>query len=303
MFDIVEVGDWPPDGDEPMGTKKKFWLRAPDGIRWLFKQKTRPHSDDDSTEKLAAELAGLFGIPHAVAELARRFGHRGVISRDVLADCGAVEMIHGNSLLARTDPAYPTAERYHNAEHTVERVAAVLAERGVGQPAGTAPNPAIRDAYDLFIGYLLFDAWIGNSDRHHENWAVLRLSDGRLVMSPSYDHASCLGHNEPADRKAERLTTRDRGRQVATFAARARSALYRAERDTRPLGTAEAFVAAAEPRPDAGVYWLQRLAAVDLGRATDIVNRVPDAMMPEEARRFAVAMLEANRARLLSAPC
>jgi hypothetical protein len=25
--------------------------------------------------------------------------------------------------------------------------------------------------YEIFVGYLLFEALIGNTDRHHENWA------------------------------------------------------------------------------------------------------------------------------------
>ncbi len=304
MFDIVEVGDWPPVGDEQMGMKQKCWLEAPDGVRWLFKQKTRPHTVEDCTEKLAAELADLFGIPHATAELAGRTGNRGVITRNLLPDCDAVEMVHGNSLLASTDPAYETTRRFHNPQHTALRVQQVLAGGEIGLPLGFSPGPPICDAFDLFLGYLMFDAWIGNTDRHHENWAVLRLTDGkRLVLCPSYDHATCLGHNVGLEQKRRRLVPGNRADTVGAFAARALSALFASEDDSKGMPTVVAFVTAAADRLDASRYWLDRLAAVDPGRATDIVNRMPDAMMPEVARQFAVAMLDANRARLLSAPC
>ena len=56
-YPIRDVTDWQAVNDEPMGTKPKYWLRAPADERWLFKKKHRPHSDDDWSEKIAAELA------------------------------------------------------------------------------------------------------------------------------------------------------------------------------------------------------------------------------------------------------
>jgi hypothetical protein len=32
---------------------------------------------------------------------------------------------------------------------------------------------------DAFVGYLVFDALIGNTDRHHENWGI---TDGRYCL-------------------------------------------------------------------------------------------------------------------------
>lgn len=39
-------------------------------------------------------------------------------------------------------------------------------------PDWTAPE-GIETAQDLFIGYILLDALIGNGDRHHENWGFV----------------------------------------------------------------------------------------------------------------------------------
>lgn len=38
---------------------------------------------------------------------------------------------------------------------------------------------------------IVFDALIGNSDRHHSNWAILRSNDG-INFSPLYDNGSSL---------------------------------------------------------------------------------------------------------------
>src|SRR5712691_13257238 len=36
-------------------------------------------------------------------------------------------------------------------------------------PIGWTPFAGVREAVDVFVGYLMFDAWIANTDRHHEN--------------------------------------------------------------------------------------------------------------------------------------
>jgi len=301
LFVISEVSAWPTAGDEMMGTKPKIWLSsANDGPKWLFKQKARAHSEDDWSEKVACELAELFGIPHAAVDLANRNGSRGVISRDLLHDFGATEFIPGNRLLVEEDPDYPTETRYHLAKHTVDRVFRVL-EAGVGLPTWPDAAAGISTACELFTGYLLFDAWIANTDRHHENWAVLRRGDGSLVLSPSYDHASSLGHNLSDKDRRERLTTRDRNQTVEAFVAKARSALYRGETDpaAKPVSTADAFRMAADRLPSAGAVWLDKLRIIPAGDITDILRRVPAVVMSDVAKKFVEAVLQANRRRLL----
>ena len=52
-------------------------------------------------------------------------------------------------------------------------------------------------AVDMFCGYLVLDAWVGNQDRHDQNWAALRQTSapGAMRLASSYDHASSLGSN------------------------------------------------------------------------------------------------------------
>jgi hypothetical protein len=59
-------------------------------------------------------------------------------------------------------------------------------------------NGSLRDHVWLFPGYLMLDALIGNTDRHHENWGarvLAGLGNGRrmAVLAPTYDHASSEG--------------------------------------------------------------------------------------------------------------
>lgn len=68
---------------------------------------------------------------------------------------------------------------------------------GFGPPPNSVATAGL-DAFDVFVGYLLFDALIANTDRHDRNWAVLVPPpghDARFALCGSYDHASSLGFN------------------------------------------------------------------------------------------------------------
>lgn len=304
-FPILDVTDWPAAGEEAMGSKRKVWLEAADRAKWLFKQQHRAYTGDDWSEKVAAEVADLLGVPHATVQLATRRGVRGCIGRDLVGQLGAAELVPGNRLLVEHDPTYPKDDRYYRvSDHTLDRVLAAIGQGFIGVPAGTPDDPAVRCARDVFVGYLLLDALIGNTDRHPENWAVLLFRpvgpERAGVLCPTFDHAACLGFNLADGERAGRLSTRDRGYAVSAYVLKARSALYRSEADKKPLSPLDTFRAAAGWCPDAARYWLGRLTRIGDEQLTDIVNRVPDVMMTGTARRFASAVLSCNRTNLLA---
>ena len=195
-------------------------------------------------------------------------------------------------------PNYLQINRYHVAEHTIDRVFTALGAHYIELPEESPRDSAIQSPPDLFVGYLLLDALIGNTDRHHENWAILDSpSDNRrqAVLSPTFDHASSLAHVLTDEERARRLTTRDRGYSVAAFVAKARSALYRVQGD--PVRCARSrFSEAENRRADAGTFWRERLGTLDAGILEDIVSRVPDEIMSQTSKEFALALLTCNRA-------
>jgi hypothetical protein len=314
-YSIRDVDPARAEEPESMGSKDKFWFRE-GKVRWLFKYSRRlivPSADTLSTEanevaytgehwaeKLAAEIADALGIPHAVVELAQDQERRipGAMVRDLkVTSPGA--LVHGNELLFELNPSYPKALQYHTREHTLDNIFAVLSRPVIGLPPGFDVPAAIRTAEDLFVGYLLLDALIGNTDRHHENWALIRSLDGGLVLAPSYDHASSLGRDLSGSQQQTRLTTRDAQATVEAYAQKARSAIYRNSQDRRPMGTLAAFAEAAARRPEAAHAWRLRLQDVPDAVLEPIVTRVPDQFMSASARQFVVRFLEYTRRQIL----
>lgn len=166
----------------------------------------------------------------------------------------------------------------------------------LSRPHGEAPG--LVSAADWFVGYLLLDAVIVNSDRHHENWGVLQLESGARQLAPSYDHASSLGRELGDAERARRLETRDPAFAVAGYVERARSGLYAEAAAARPLHPSDAFGLAGARRPEALDAWRARLDRTSDEAFERIVERVPEAAISAPARAFALAVLRAARQHL-----
>jgi hypothetical protein len=308
-YPIVNVSDAEPEGAEQMGTKRKFWFRR-NGERWLFKYNRHGHGEDWS-EKIAAECASLLGLPHARVELAVYKDEHGIICPRFLSSRHKQQLVHGNELIVEVvDPAYPCAENFKVTEHTINRAMELLLrkDQAVRLPLDWEAPAGVVAAADLFVGYLLLDALITNTDRHHANWAIIRylnLADAAThrhlqCLAPTFDHASCLGRELSDDKRRGRLDERHPGFTVAAYAAKPTSRWYRQPDDTKPLNCMDAFRDAASCVPPEAVQaWLHRLRAISDDTLREVVAQVPVARMSNDAREFSLTMLQSNRTNLL----
>ena len=223
QYEIIEVNpDWVlgPENTEYMGSKEKFWHNSPFGDNhreWLFKY-PRPNSGEHWAEKIAAEVAEHLEIPHARVELAEFQGIRGSTSELFLEEREL--LFHGNELLEVVISGYDPEKRFRQSNHTLANIWLVLEDSEVFQIQ--------------FAEYLLLDAIIGNTDRHHENWGVLVEqtpwgADWRLA--PSFDHASSLGRELPEERRERFL----REGRVGSYSERATGGIYWSEEDRNGL--------------------------------------------------------------------
>ncbi|MBI3303251.1 MAG: HipA domain-containing protein [Deltaproteobacteria bacterium] len=297
MFRVITVPDLAASLTEQLGTKPKFWFRDEEGQRWLFKE-GRPNSGDDWSEKVASELCEFIGLPHVDYELAVWKGRRGVVSRSFVPPGGS--LVLGNVLLARVVTAYPEKKFFRVSQHTVRRVFAILRNARINLPIGWSGFPGLQTATDAFVGYLMFDAWIANQDRHHENWGLVTTREALRHLAPSFDHASSLGSNETDENRKDRLTTRDKRRSTEQYVERALSAFYASPSSSKPLSTFAAFQEAGKINPKAADAWADRLKLVSLQDIALVFGQIPPDRITPIAIEFAQRMLELNRQRLLT---
>lgn len=298
MYPIINVPDDAEEATEQLGSKFKFWY---DGKTKLFKA-SQAKTGEHWGEKVACELCGLLGLPHAHYELALWKDRSGVVSTSIVPPNG--RLVLGNELLARISRDYPQTSKRGATEHKLARIHTLMgrAEPPWHLPPGWQAPREIIKPFDLFAGYLLLDAWIANQDRHHENWGAI-VSGWDIYLSPTFDHAACLGQNERDEKRRNRLDTRDKSYHIEQYVTKAKSAFYgtRPASPNTPLSTLDAFAKASAFCPAAGRAWLAALARVSLQDCQNIFDKIPrECGMSDTAAEFALTMLKLNKARLLA---
>lgn len=301
---VQDLEDRSPETVEQIGSKYKRWFRLDDGL-WLFKANRREVDGDDWAEVVAAHLADVLGLPHASYELAAWRGQRGVLSRQFGSkDRG---LVHGNELFvdwARVE-GYPTSSPHEFSripQYTPDLVLDTLLKLNVQpNPEWTLPE-GIETGADVMVGYLMLDALIANTDRHDLNWAVEvdRSAGGGLLLAPTFDHASSLGHSLPDSKRHARLRSTAPPHDLASFLTRPQSRFHRSEGNPEPLTPMTAFRLAADRLPLAAGAWLGQLAASNPRAADDVLNQIPDDRIGPLGIEFASALVARTRRDLLA---
>lgn len=281
-YQILGVWDkWVRD-PEDMGSKKKFWFRFPDEppSRWLFKY-PKANTGEHWAEKIAAEIASLIDIECAEVELATFGTEQGSISR-AFTDIGE-ELVHGNQMLARIIHDYDLEATFHHSSHTLENILKVMERVFVN-------NEAVLKAKCRIAEYVILDGLIGNVDRHHENWGILRRQVNNHwegFVAPSFDHASSLGR-ELQDIKRDMYLAENR---VGNYAEKGRGAIYWSDDSKRGPSPLELVRKAVSAYPGIFLPVKNKLEKLDVEAMKNIVNRVPDDWISSTAREFAIALL------------
>ncbi|MCF6312379.1 MAG: HipA domain-containing protein [Verrucomicrobiales bacterium] len=280
---------------EPLGSKPKFWFWYQSRF-WLFKE-VRKNTGEHWAEKVASEIADELGLPTHHTELATFEGRDGCAVRSFL-ETGEV-LVHGNEILAGTIDDYDKDKIMGQADHNIGNVVKVLERWFSGPEAGEV-------AANRVVGYLLLDALIGNTDRHHENWGIVghpihhdkegESADFVVEIAPTFDHASSLGR-ELLDERREAILN-EQGALVR-YIGKARGGIFEnsnARKGMSPMGLVELI---AERYPEFFKPWQRRLAEIDEAYYSSIVNRVPESWMNECSKNFALAFLSETRKLLL----
>lgn len=305
-FPVFDVTDWPVTDFEPGGDEEKYWVRGnPDEVgedqAWLWKQVTikqlpakgggtRPYQQgEDWAEKISFELAVLCGLPSARVELARRDGKPGLLSLTTLP---LGWTMHGGGVhLAGVDSRYrpKTASdvRRNRIGHNLQNVAQVL-HGAVGSPP--QHNLVGLGGFDVFAGFLIFDAWIANRDRHESNWGVLQDPQGGLSLSPSFDHGAALGSGLEDPR---RLAMLEKPSAITEWCNRGTAHRFEDCHEVTLLDLA--MDAMQQVEPEVRDYWLARVCDVKRVQWQTVLDRVP---MSAAKSRFVDELLTINQGRI-----
>lgn len=287
-YPIIKVDDEWATGPEQMGSKPKFWYQPADGKPLQLFKFPQVGTGQHWAEKIAAEIANCLGILHAAVDLAVFRGHRGSVTTSFAFRRRRRVLSHGNELLEWVMP-YDRNKRFGQSDHNLENIFSAF-------DAVFVPAAGVATAKKQFAGYLVLDALIGNTDRHHENWGILlkRTKSGQWgIVAPTFDHASSLGRELSDEKRRRRLESGT----VGKYSEKGRGGIYLP--DFRRHGPSPLHLVrrAAAEFPD--------LFEAPIARVRDrrsefarTVSRVPGDWMSPIAKEFSMALLDYNAAQL-----
>jgi hypothetical protein len=199
---VVQVDAWQTDEDHPVfpvGSKPKRLLVCPQNVKepflipghkYLFKIAAGWQTYQSWSEVIAYDLAKILGleVPPAFIAFDSRTGETGVLIEFFYGypdDKAPPRFVHGADILQRL---YPNAgfNPKTGRPHTMRTNLAVC--RAIG----------ITDPTKWWARAFAFDALLGNTDRHPENWGFLisQRQPGTIEtgMAPVFDNATSLGY-------------------------------------------------------------------------------------------------------------
>jgi hypothetical protein len=276
-FTVIQIPLPDPDEFEtfPEGAIDKYWLDLPNVGRSLVKADLRGAWAEKVTEILAEKI----GLPVARCELVERVDRLKMIASPNFLLARAEET-PGELLLRRA-----LGENYL---YTPEAILSVVDDAGIALPTNFTTDPTISKASDLMTGYLIFDNWIGNIDRHAKNWGIQTALDGRKELLPTYDHGLSLGVRMPEDKLPLDLTD---------FSGSVRSSIQGEIGGALSMnGLASCLL---ELRPESATFWIDRIESIDRAAIEETFARMPDGWIGDDRAAFTIDLLVASRDRLV----
>jgi hypothetical protein len=139
-------------------------------------------------------------------------------------------------------------------------------------------------------GYLIFDYWIDNIDRHYENWGIqIDSITGRRELLPTYDHGLSLGFLLFDEECLDLAPANHVQNQSSAFSGN----------KGRSLSMNGMLVETISNQPNAARGWIERITQIEPAAIIELFDRIPAGWISDGKQLFAINLLEFNRQTLI----
>ncbi|MCI0592367.1 hypothetical protein C8E00_10231 [Chromohalobacter marismortui] len=314
---IIDIADWDTHQDYevfPVGARDKSLLVCPDPApfdfciprhNYLFKEAIKSAKDPGKPrhpEQYWAELIAFrigrlmrLTLPPVFVAIDSTRDEPGTVNEWFMGYPGSGEERHvpGGDYMQRLIPGYDREKgREHNLS-TILTVSKALAHTGT-----------LTHDWQVYWGLCLcFDALIGNTDRHQENWGLIWSEDGpRARFTPYFDNGTSLGH-ELQQRKMQRMM-RDPN-ELDGYLRRGEHQMRWAKGDRRRLPLIAGVAAYCKHFPDIRPTLIERLHGWCEDDLKTMLNSLTQFDLPhpftQERAEFVAFLTLERRGRLLQA--
>ena len=299
----TELQEWNTAEEPVRGSREKMTLIRPDDAAYfIFKLPKDRREHQIWSELVASFIAGdLLGWEVQHVQIGVLNGRPGSLLAYVYepgSKRGEQEVFfEGEDLCAEV---MPTFDRRRGDDHTLG-----ILEKVYEKILGPCDGMARADFLDFWARAIAFDTLISNTDRHAENWAVIR-STAATRMAPLYDNATSMGCNMEA-RGLLRQFRADGAINDAKLASFAQSGCHHLRaRGSATKGTQfEELCGAFLALYPEGRCWFEAIAEIDLEPVSELLARIADIKcldepyaLCDERRMHIMAILHIGRERI-----
>lgn len=277
MYEIKDVSKWEQKGHSK-GSREKLNVINPFTKKiYMFKYPAQYEDNiygDIWAEKIATEIGKILKLNVQNTYLAKNEGKNGILieysldMKEEYLEEGAVKLKEIFPEFQKDKSPYYTFE---NIKFYFEREKIEIAE---------------------FIDLIFFDCLIGNTDRHSENWGILKSYNGDSKrLSPAYDNGSSLGRDYHS--KQSEIS----GINMQTYINKANSRIRIV--DDKRISLFNFFHEVMKEYPYKKQEYLKKLDILTDEKIKEIIFKVQEEFMSEILKNFVIRILNERKMKMI----
>ncbi len=271
MYEIINIDNWFTK-DFSKGTREKYTVENPKtGENYLFKYPAEydgKKNGDVWAEKIATEIGKILEIKVQESYLAIKDKEQGILIKYSL-DQNSEYLEEGAISLKKLIKEF---KENSTAFYTFENIKKCLEKENIN--------------IGEFIDIIFFDCVIGNTDRHCENWGILKKNRSNIAnLIAAYDNGSSLGRDYHS--KEEEIP--NTSEEIRKYAKNAKSRIRKI--DTQRISLYDFLSYVLKDYPNKKSIYLEKINFLTEIKIKEIVNEIPDDFMSLKLKNFVVKLL------------
>lgn len=157
-------------------------------------------------------------------------------------------------------------------------------------------NAVDTNLFNDFIKIMVFDALIGETDRHEENWGIL-LENDKCKISPLYDNGCNLLRELKDEDKLKEYTSEGK-KDFNAYINRSKTLIYNSK-NNKKYTHFELIEKLKEHHKKELEKEIKKLEKISNKEIEKIVNKIPDELMKEIHKQFIIKYLVIRKEKML----